>query len=92
MTVGQPGDQGDTVKGMQGIGVRTPNAAAVAEATVGFEGLVHMPNGTMFVMGWKSMMVAAGWLLVMTRCAGITIMEEGAMPKLHCSVAPLQTC
>lgn len=34
-TVGEPGAHGAAVTGTQGIGVRTPIAAAVAEATVG---------------------------------------------------------
>ena len=34
-TVGDPGDQGAGKTGVQGIGVKTPNAAAVADATVG---------------------------------------------------------
>jgi hypothetical protein len=67
VTVLQPGDHGDTVIGMHGIGVNTPIAAAVAEATMGFAGLEHIPNGEMFMIGWKSMMVAAGWSLVITR-------------------------
>ena len=35
-TVALPGDQGAGVTGMQGIGVNTPKAAAVAAATIGF--------------------------------------------------------
>ncbi len=35
-TVGDPGTHGAAVTGMQGIGVKTPNAAAVADATIGF--------------------------------------------------------
>ena len=35
-TVGAPGTHGAGVLGMQGIGVRTPRAAAVAAATIGF--------------------------------------------------------
>lgn len=31
-----PGDHGEVVTGIQGIGVSTPKAAAVAEATEGF--------------------------------------------------------
>src|SRR3546814_4512167 len=41
-TVGAPGTHGDVVAGMQGIGVSTPIAAEVAEATVGFASEVHM--------------------------------------------------
>ena len=35
ITVGEPGVHGMVVAGMQGAGVGTPNAAAVAAATVG---------------------------------------------------------
>jgi len=45
---------------MHGIGVSTPIAAAVAAATEGFVGDMHMPNGIMFVMGIWSMMFASG--------------------------------
>ena len=41
ITVAAPGAQGAVVLGMQGIGVRTPRAAAVAAATWGFAGLVN---------------------------------------------------
>jgi len=51
ITVGEPGIHGAMVIGMHGIGVRTPKAAAVAEATVGFASEVHMPNGRMFTIG-----------------------------------------
>jgi hypothetical protein len=36
---------------MQGMGVRTPIAAAVAAATIGFAGDMHMPNGIIFTIG-----------------------------------------
>jgi len=51
MTVAAPGAQGALVAGMQGIGVSTPDAAAVAEATVGLARDWHMPNGAIFTMG-----------------------------------------
>lgn len=51
MTVGDPGIHGDVVMGMQGIGVSTPIAAAVAEATMGFASDMHMANGGMFTIG-----------------------------------------
>jgi hypothetical protein len=35
-TAGEPGDHGAGVTGTQGIGVKTPDAAAVADATEGF--------------------------------------------------------
>lgn len=47
-TVGAPGAHGAAVTGMHGIGVSTPIAAAVTNATVGLARLVHMPNGMMF--------------------------------------------
>ena len=42
---------GAAVAGRQGIGVRTPSAAAVAAATIGLAGLEHMPNGATFTIG-----------------------------------------
>jgi hypothetical protein len=53
-----PGAHGATITGMQGIGVKTPIAADVAEATVGFAKDLHMPKGMMFTMGAKSMILA----------------------------------
>jgi hypothetical protein len=50
-TVGEPGVHGATTTGMHGMGVNTPNAAAVAAATVGFVGLIHAPKGMIFTMG-----------------------------------------
>jgi hypothetical protein len=49
--VAAPGAHGAVVFGMQGIGVYTPNAAAVAAATVGLASDWHMPNGMILVMG-----------------------------------------
>ena len=89
-TVGAPGFQG-VVTGMQGIGVNTPEAAAVADATVGLLGVVHMPNGMMFFMGTKSMMFAAGWLPESTRFSGVTTNVDGPIPIVHIKVAPFTT-
>ena len=50
-TVGAPGDQGEAVAGIQGWGVKVPEAAAVAAATIGLAGLWHMPKGAMFIIG-----------------------------------------
>ena len=82
-TVGAPGTHGAGVTGMQGIGVNTPSAAAVAAATIGFARLLQTPKGKMFTMGLLSMMFAAGMLLVMTLLAGKTTNVDGAAPKLH---------
>jgi hypothetical protein len=90
-TVGAPGAQGAGITGTQGMGVKTPRAAAVAEATVGFAIELHIPNGGTFTMGLLSMMLAAG-VPVRTHLSGNTTREDGAAPKLHCNIAPIQTC
>lgn len=86
-----PGAQGATVTGMHGIGVRTPIAAAVADATVGFAIERHIPKGIMFIIGTKSMMVALGLFCIIGRMGTVTISMEGVMPKLHFNMAPIQT-
>lgn len=60
IVVGAPGAHGAGITGTQGIGVRTPMAAAVADATEGLAMLWHMPKGMMFTIGLLSMMFAAG--------------------------------
>jgi hypothetical protein len=60
ITVGAPATQGDGVTGMQGMGVSTPRAAAVAAATAGFAGEMHIPNGMMFTRGTFAAMLASG--------------------------------
>ena len=89
-TVGAPGAHGAGITGTHGIGVNAPNAAAVADATVGFANDEHMPNGMMFTSGLLSMMFASG-VAVCVRLTGNTTSELGAAPKLHCNVAPIQT-
>jgi hypothetical protein len=76
------------VAGTQGIGVKTPSAALVAAATVGFARLVHIPNGGMFT-GVESVIAAAGRPSIITRLLGSTFSVDGAMPKLHSSMAPV---
>jgi len=90
VTFVQPGDQGATVAGMQGCGVSTPLAADVADATCGFDVVVHMPKGLMLTDGAKSMMVAAGWLSPSV-VTGTTDNDDGAVPQEHLSVALLTT-
>lgn len=51
-TVGAPGIQGLIVFGIHGCGVRTPQAAAVAAATIGLAILAHIPKGAIFTKGW----------------------------------------
>src|SRR5262245_12681369 len=91
-TVTAPGTHGEVVAGMQGIGVSTPIAAAVAAATCGLAMLWQAPNGMMFFMGMWSRMFAAGLLLVITLCSGVTTNVLGAIPNEHFNNAPLQTC
>ena len=50
-TVGEPGAQGAGITGRQGMGVRTPNAAAVADATVGFAREEQTPKGGILAIG-----------------------------------------
>jgi hypothetical protein len=90
ITVGIPGVQGATMFGMHGCGVSTPDAAAVAAATCGLAVLEHMPNGMTFAMGTWSVMTATGvpdWTL----WVGGTMREDGVVPNVHCSVAPITT-
>jgi hypothetical protein len=91
LTVIPPGLQGLGVLGTQGIGVSTPMAAEVAEATVGLAIDMQVPKGMMFTIGLWSMMVADGWLATFTRRTGSTTSVEGAAPKLHISFAPFTT-
>jgi hypothetical protein len=60
VTATDPGAHGDAVTGMHGIGVSTPRAAAVADATSGLASEEHIPNVGMLTMGAKSVMVATG--------------------------------
>src|SRR5436305_1701873 len=64
---------------------------AVAAATTGFAGDMHIPNGMMFTRGTWSMMFASGTSLVITRLIGSTTSELGAMPMVHVIIAPIQT-
>jgi len=55
-----PGVHGADVAGTQGMGVSTPEAAAVAAATAGLLGLVHIPKDMILVSGIVSRILAAG--------------------------------
>jgi hypothetical protein len=89
--VAEPGTQGATVFGIQGIGVSTPKAAAVAAATIGLAIELHIAKGGMFAIGMLSIILAAGMLLVRTLFFGNTIKVEGAIPKVQLIMAPIQT-
>jgi hypothetical protein len=60
VTVAEPGAHGPAIIGVQGIGVRTPKAAAVAAATAGLAGERHIPKGGIFTKGLLSIIFAAG--------------------------------
>ena len=82
-TVVQPGVQGAVVTGTQGAGVNTPIAAAVADATAGFDIDVHIPNGIIFFIGTLSIIVAPGKFDTSTLFSGVTVKDDGAIPKEH---------
>jgi hypothetical protein len=90
ITVAEPGAHGAVVTGMQGMGVNTPIAADVADATIGFASELHIPNGMIFAIGILSMMLAIG-VVVLTMFLGRTVRELGVVPKLHLSIALLHT-
>lgn len=92
-TVGEPGVQGAGTTGRQGIGVNTPRAAAVADATAGLAREVQTPKGGILARGiWSIMVAARGPPAITGGPLGITIKELGATPKEHCIRAPLDTC
>jgi hypothetical protein len=74
--------------GTQGMGVRTPIAAAVAEATVGLAIDWHIPKGAIFTMGLLSMMLPIAIFIHFGRMGSRTEKVPGVIPKLHCSIAP----
>lgn len=90
-TLDAPGTHGEEVAGTQGMGVSTPCAAAVAAATVGFDGELQVPKGMMFTIGTWSMIFAAGGPSAITLFFGSTTSVDGAAPKVHCSMAPMET-
>ena len=66
---------------MQGIGVSTPNAAAVAAATVGLAMELHIPK----VIGsfGISMIVAIRKFCPITVVCDVTVSGLGATPNVH---------
>jgi hypothetical protein len=87
VTVGDPGVHGAGMTGTHGCGVSTPLAAAVAVATAGFVGALHIPNDGMFVIGTWSMTVAAAMNSALVRFTGCTLRNVSAKPKLHFRIA-----
>jgi hypothetical protein len=72
------------------MGVKTPKAAAVAAATVGFAILEHIANGIILSKGTISKILAAG-ISTCTKLVGNTTMVDGAVPKVHSKTALLVT-
>jgi len=87
MTVVLPGAQGALVTGTHGIGVSTPIAAEVADATVGFASDIQVPNVGTFTNGLLSMIVATG-MFTMTPPVGRIVRGAGAAPNEHFIIAP----
>jgi hypothetical protein len=90
VTATDPGVHGDEVAGTHGIGVSTPRAAEVAEATSGLARDEHIPKVGMLAMGAKSVMVATGIDAAITIC-GMGLRVAGATPKSHIISAPSVT-
>jgi hypothetical protein len=86
-----PGAHGVVVTGTHGMGVNTPRAAAVADATSGLLGVLHMPKVGMLSIGTKSMMVAAGRPPAVTP-VGVALSGAGVKPNEHVIMAPVTTC
>ena len=91
-TVDEPGAQGEGVTGVHGIGVSTPCAAAVAEATAGLAIDLHIPNGGIFTNGLWSRILAAGLFCAVVRFCGNTTSELAIVPMVHIMLAPSVTC
>ena len=79
---------GAGVTGTHGIGVSTPNAAAVADATTGLAMERHKPKGTMLSIGLLSMMLPTGGPCPSTRFTGRTFKGDGVSPMLQRNMLP----
>lgn len=73
---------------MQGCGVNTPKAAAVAAATCGFNNDVHIPNPEIFTGYDPSSIVAAGLPFSRQTVCDVTVRLHGAVPKPQAKTAP----
>jgi len=86
-----PGVHGATKTGMQGIGVKVPIAAAVAEATCGLDIDLHIPKEAIFSIGVKSIIFPICIFPMVGRKGSIITKLVGEAPKEHSNVAPLHT-
>ena len=76
------GDHHLAITGVHGIGVSVPSAAAVALATAGLPGDLHIPNGAMFTIATASRITAT------VRPGSVTRKVPGAYPQSQNVVAP----
>jgi len=76
-------------EGIHGPGVRTPKAAAVSAAVVGFKRLLQSPNGAIFINGAQSRQLAIGPVGPRT-VLGVIIIGVGIIPIGQLSNAPGQ--
>lgn len=76
---------------MQGIGVRCPWWAAVAEAVAGKPKERHLPNGAKLTIVKWSLMFAMGFPVRNTVRMGNTVNLALLVPIVHFIVAPEQT-
>src|SRR4051812_3343595 len=88
---GAAGIHGPATVGMHGIGVSTPSAAEVADATVGLDRLLHMANGGMLVAGAMSEITPAGRPSTITFEDADGMKVAGAAPNEQLSIAPMTT-
>ena len=65
-------------------------AAAVAAATAGLAGFLHIPKGITLTIGALSIIVATG-IEETTLATGRTFRVAGVMPKVQVSIAPPHT-
>ena len=79
------------VEGMQGWGVSTPIAAAVAAATCGFARLEHIPQGLMFAIGAASVICSIGLPSAITVALFVDVSVAGVVPNVHMHDAPVTT-
>ncbi len=86
-TVGEPGAQGAGITGTQGAGANITGGGLIV---AGLAGQLHIPKGGIFPIGLKSIIVPIGLDDTMTVVCALAMRVDGAAPKVHCIVAPVQ--
>ncbi len=87
-TVGLLGIHGETTTGTQGAIVTVPRLEAIIAATVGLEGVVHMPNVGILTIGAKSVMLPTGQPQHKT-VTPRAFKGAGVIPKEHRHIVPV---